>query len=537
MIKECLLHFKIFKHNVLLGYMHTSIALGWLLLIVIGHIEALFVQSPYSGTFYFSVFLNYFAPVRTSIPIYDFFSFTMDLLLSIILLGVLLALFKRMWSKFFGMKQTSKLKGLDKIAMYSLWAIFPLRLIAESFNASVHNTGNFLTSNFGQFLSSYLPAAQLEIYAWWAYSIALGLFFSILPWSRYSHIFTEIFLITVRRLGFKPYYKKSGYTMFDIFSCSRCGICIDSCQLNLVNTGKNDVVPAHYIHNIRIGKVAENSTFSCLTCGRCEEACPVGVKSVNIKIAKRNEITTNKMKTDFAVKTNRQQTETAYFSGCMGKLTPSVIQAMKKIFNTAKIPYIHIDAENGICCGRPMLLSGQIENAFELIKLNKKIITESGIKTLVTSCPICLKTFKDDYNLPIEIIHHSEYIDRLINEKQIEMTKSNIEAAYHDPCELVRGLNITEKPRNVIRQIATLYQNENKDSQKLCCGGSIAGITLSPEEKQKIAIDAIGRITNNRIDTIITSCPLCKKTFGQTRDVKVYDLAEIVAKNMKSIEK
>ena len=532
-ISECLIHRKIFKHNILLGYMHMSIAFGWFLLIVIGHIESILVSSSFTEPLYYSIFLNYFSPDRSFIPGYKFFSFTMDFLLAAILLGILLALIKRLRSKLFGMRKTSKLRGIDKTALYSLWLIFPLRLIAESLNANVHGTGGFLTASTGQFLSIFLPTAKLEIYAWWAYSFALGIFFVVMPWSRYSHIITEIFLIIVRRLGFKPCYKTSGYTMFDIYSCSRCGICIDSCQLNILSTERNGTVPAHYIYDIRAKRVETNETFNCLACGRCEEACPVGVKSVNLRIGKRHDASfRNTMTTDFIPEQHEKRADIAYFSGCMGKLTPSVIQSMIKIFETANETYIHIDEEKGICCGRPMLLSGQIDNAFELIKLNKKQIEESGVKTLVTSCPICLKTFKEDYQLPIEVIHHSEYIDRLIKENKLKLSKTPAQVAYHDPCELVREINITQPPRSVISKMANIYQTTTKDNQKLCCGASLAGIALSPEEKQKIAVDAIERITENQTDTLVTSCPLCKKTFGQTQKIQVLDIAELVAINL-----
>lgn len=533
-IAECLLHRKIFKRNLLLGYMHTSIALGWLLLIVIGHIESILVSGSYSEPLYYSIFLNYFSPERSFIPAYSFFSFIMDFLLAIILLGVVLAVVKRMHSKLFGMRKVSKLRGIDKIALYSLWLIFPLRLIAESLNAVTHGTGNFLTAPVGKFLNIFLSAAQFEIWAWYVYSFALGIFFVVMPWSRYSHILTEVFLIIVRRLGYKPCYRTSGYTMFDIYSCSRCGICIDSCQLNILSTDRNKTVPAHYIYGIRAKQAQTNETFNCLACGRCEEACPVGVKSVDLRIGKRHKTTLrNNMTTDFAPVQYNKKANIAYFSGCMGKLTPSVIEAMKTIFNTVGQTFVHLDEQNGVCCGRPMLLSGQIENAMELVKINKKHIENSDVHILVTSCPICLKTFRDDYNLDIEVIHHTEYIDRLMLQNRLKTVKTESIVAYHDPCELAHDMNITQSPRSVINKIAILYESAVKDNQKLCCGASLAGITLLPDEKQKIAVDAINRITEEKTDTIITSCPLCKKTFGQSQKVKVFDIAELMVKAMR----
>ena len=537
-IMESLLHRKIFKQNILLGYMHMSIAFGWFMLIVIGNLEAKTTTSNLMNPPYYPIFLNFFAPNRTLLPGHQYFSFFMDFFLAIVLSGLLLALIKRFSSRHFGMHRTSTLKGIDKIALYSLWMVFPLRLLAESFNSFQYNGGNFLSSNMGALFAKFLPVPQLEYSMWFLYSLSLGIFFFSLPWSRYAHIPTEVVLIYIRHLGYRSCTKPSGYNMFDLYSCSRCGICIDQCQINVLSPTKNKTVSAHYIYNIRTDKKNDFETFSCLSCGRCETACPVGIKTIDLRIGERYKENTAPV---FYYKLPNHKTDTThdigYFSGCMGKLTPSIINAMLTIFKAANEKAMHIDEHNGMCCGRPLILSGRVDQAKQLIEQNKNRILNSGIKTLVTSCPICLRTFKEDYKLDIKIIHHSEYIEQLIKNQKISINKTNLNVAYHDPCELGRGLNIYTPPRNIINNVATLSETSDKNSRQLCCGGSLSGIALSQDQKQILAANTVNQITNNQTNALITSCPLCKKSFSQTSLIKVMDIAEIVAYNLTSAPK
>ncbi len=105
-----------------------------------------------------------------------------------------------------------------------------------------------------------------------------------------------------------------------------------------------------------------------------------------------------------------------YFAGCMTHLTPAIKKSMLEILNYSKIDYWFLDEEKAPCCGRPLIQIGQYEAAKQLIANNQRLILESGAKTVVVSCPICYKVFKEDYHLPlIEVKHHSEYILELIN--------------------------------------------------------------------------------------------------------------------------
>ena len=156
---ESLLHRKMWRRNKLLGYMHMSFALGWFLLIVCGNLESRIYSKVHLNPPYYPIFLKYFiADGRVlshelmSIP--GVFRLLMDILLLFVLSGLVLALLKRASSHWFGLKKTTKHILFDRIAITTLWLIFPLRLLAESLTATHHHHGSFLTNNIGEFLGS-----------------------------------------------------------------------------------------------------------------------------------------------------------------------------------------------------------------------------------------------------------------------------------------------------------------------------------------------------------------------------------------------
>lgn len=180
-IREALLHRSIWRVNPMLGYMHTSLAFGWFLLIAVGWIETVahvgFRYVPLQG----HVFFKYFAAGQIHSV---FFDFVMDTLLAIILSGVALAWYKRVRSRALGMRRTTRHTAGDRIALSALWFIFPARLAAESLACALHGGGGWLTGTLGTALAAAVPHTALvtaDTVAWWFYSSSLGIFLSRCP--------------------------------------------------------------------------------------------------------------------------------------------------------------------------------------------------------------------------------------------------------------------------------------------------------------------------------------------------------------------
>ena len=92
---------------------------------------------------------------------------------------------------------------------------------------------------------------------------------------------------------------------------------------------------------------------------------------------------------------------------------------MTSILEKAGINYLFLDQDGSVCCGRPMMLAGKKAQAEAMIRHNKNLILATKAKTLVTSCPICHRIFKEEYNLPIRIVHHSQYLLELVKQGRL----------------------------------------------------------------------------------------------------------------------
>jgi len=158
-------------------------------------------------------------------------------------------------------------------------------------------------------------------------------------------------------------------------------------------------------------------------------------------------------------------------------------------------------------------LAGNGEAAAALASKNLELIAKSGAKCLVTSCPICYKTFKEDYRLSIPVYHHSEYLLRLVVEDKLHVKKGVSTVAYHDPCDLGRGSNIYKQPRALLSQTGVLVKTNNEKNNSLCCGGSLGITIIGAESRKVITQKTLESLTINNPDIIATACPLCKKNF------------------------
>jgi Fe-S oxidoreductase len=126
-------------------------------------------------------------------------------------------------------------------------------------------------------------------------------------------------------------------------------------------------------------------------------------------------------------------------------------------------------------------------------------------------------------------MHHTEYILKLVEVGILLLEKGNTKVVYHDPCELGRGLGIYEQPRILLDKVSRLLHTANEKEKALCCGGSLASFNLNAAQKNTIRDDALAALMRPNPDKLITSCPLCKKTFSKGTKVIVEDISEMIA--------
>ena len=534
---DCLLHVKLWKRNKLLGYMHSSIAFGWFMLIIIGHIEVFLYVPERIHRLWYPIFFRYFVAISDSTVRGSLLFFLMDFFLLMILTGIALAMIKRVYSRIFGMRRTTRASITDLIGLYALWCIFPLRLLAEGFTADVSG-GSFLTKSLNGLLHLFYSNPTNALPVWWAYSIALGMFLCILPFSRYMHIPAEILLIPMRNAGIKIRHPRKGYSRLQTHTCPGCGVCIDACPMSVVpaNTKDTTVYLNRQLKRNNKRRISQ-ITDKCLLCGKCSAVCQVGIEGDKLRIAQRSmrkyAIQHDYSMIDPSGFTVQKERRVLYFAGCMTHLTPSIKRSVISILDMAAESYSIMDEDGGICCGRPMLTAGRKDAAREMMEKNTGIIRSSGASVLLLSCPICYRIFKQDYRLEgIEILHHTEYIDRLITEKKLDIDRSELRYVYHDPCELGRGCGIYSEPRRAVASAGVLLEGDKNRAESICCGGSLGSLSLSDDQRRRLTENALSNLTMASPDAVVTACPLCKSTFNRYACVPVLDIAEVIVRHI-----
>ena len=533
---NCLIHVKLWKRNKVLGFMHSSIAFGWFMLIVLGHLEVMLFVPERIHFFYYPIFFNYFVAETEQTLQGALLMFLMDFFLLLILSGIVLAIIKRFASRIVGMRRTTRLSALDQVGLYSLWAIFPLRLLAESFTAHISG-GSFLTIPVGWLFRQFLGNNLNELPTWWAYSVALCVFMCVLPFTRYMHIPAEMLLIPMRNAGIKIRHPRKGFALLEVYSCPACGVCIDACPMSVRKANLRDCT-VYLNRMLRRGnerRIAEISD-KCLLCGKCSAVCQVGVQGPELRVAQR-ERRKFALSPSYANLDVRPMAEAVagsggvlYFAGCMTQLTPSILRATASLLDKAGVSWKMMDPDGGLCCGRPLMMAGRTEQARELIAKNVEIIRESGCDTLLLSCPICYRVFKEDYPLEgIRVVHHSVFFQELIATGKLPVRhEDGLRLVWHDPCELGRGCGIYEQPRVALAAAGELVEAGKHHAESICCGGSLGSLSLSFEQRRPMTQNALENLTVADPDQIVTGCPLCLATFVREADRPVHDIAEIL---------
>ncbi len=239
-----------------------------------------------------------------------------------------------------------------------------------------------------------------------------------------------------------------------------------------------------------------------------------------------------------------------FWVGCSGSFdqrAQKITKAFVAILDKVGIKYAILGKEE-MCTGDPARRAGN-EFMFQMMAFqNIGILNGYGIKKIVTACPHCFNIFKNEYpelGGHYEVIHHSVFLQQLIDEGKIKLTDAAAfkgkKITYHDSCYLGRANNIYEAPRKVLEALdAALVEMKRCKTNGLCCGAG--GAQMFKEEEKgdiRINLERTQEALGTGADIIAAACPFCNtmltdgvKNSNKEDDVKVLDIAELVAASM-----
>ena len=386
--------------------------------------------------------------------------------------------------------------------------------------------------------------------------------------------------------------------LLDGFACIQCSRCQDACPA--YETGK-ELSPSaleinkRYFINDNISKIAngesidkaltewmltEEAAWSCTTCGYCVEVCPVGNEPmIDILRARQNLVmmesnfpqdameTFEKMENygnpwglspqdrenwmdglDVPLMREKKNAEVLYWAGCSGAYDSrgrEISQSVAKILNEADVDYACLGNEE-TCTGDSARRIGN-EYLFQtMAEQNKETFEQYNFKKIVTQCPHCFTTLKNDYaemGIELDVVHHSQYIDELINEKKIEPKPYlDEDITFHDPCYLGRHNGEYDAPRKVLQSVlkeGRIKEMEQSKSDSFCCGAGGGNMWYEIKTGERINQNRVNQAVETQAKTIAAACNFCNimledgvKTTGNEENVRVVDIAEMVSKGL-----
>lgn len=305
--------------------------------------------------------------------------------------------------------------------------------------------------------------------------------------------------------------------------CYQCGKCTAICPVRRVIKTS----PRNNIYQSNVYRTGSDDIWNCLTCNLCYDGCPQGVNYPEFvreeREGKQNGNLVHKgvftALSELMVDLNKSRTslkeagnpdsKIGYYPGCLDfhnmfynldvdfrSIADSSMKLLDKIGKDPKLLQMK-------CCGHDQLWQGDQETFEKLKEQNIKLIKDSGIETLVTSCAECYRTLSQDYDLPIEVVH----ISQLLNDADLGL-KSRTKVTYHDACRLGRHMGEYEAPRNALVAAGAQVSEMTHNKENAWCCGVSSGMNCDDKSKalRKTRLDEAAA---TGAEVLITSCPKC----------------------------
>ena len=407
-----------------------------------------------------------------------------------------------------------------------------------------------------------------------------------------------------KRLGVSVVDEFSWKDLLDFTACTECGRCNQNCpatstgkplnprllvhdgKVNLLENGPriaqgnrtDGLLPLIGKTDEQTGTIGEDALWACTTCGACMTNCPVFIEHVPKIVKMRRHLVENeasfpqelgvffesveqrsnpwgvapgdraKWARDLAVPLmSEAKTDTLFYVGCAGAFdsrNKKVAVAVVRALQAAGVQFSILGAEEK-CCGDSVRRLGN-EFVFErMAKENIETFKKRGVKKIITYCPHCYTTLKNDYRqfgMEIPVLHHSEVIHGLLAENRLRLADGNGKAdervLYHDSCYLGRYNGLYDKPRDVIRMATGTkpIEMDRRLEKSFCCGAGGGRMWMEEEPAHRINANRVREALQKAPDVIAVACPYCMTMFEDglkdehaADKVKVMDIAEVVA--------
>jgi Fe-S oxidoreductase/nitrate reductase gamma subunit len=384
--------------------------------------------------------------------------------------------------------------------------------------------------------------------------------------------------------------------LLDTDACTRCGRCQDNCPAYL--SGK-PLSPKKVIQDLKnhltsqagnpvkaeaetvevppiAGNViSEDELWACTTCAACHQACPVFIQVIDKAVDLRRHLVLMESKFSVEVKLFFKNMETNYnpwtigfstrgnwakglevkslseksdaeyllFVGCAGSFDErnrKVARSLVNLLNKAKVSFGILGAEE-ICCGETVRRMGNEYLAQMLMQQNVELFKNYGVRKIITICPHCFNTFKNEYHQfggEYQVLHHTQLMLELIRSGRLQpRAGEEMTLTYHDSCYLGRHNQIFDAPREVARRLGKvrLVEMERNREKSFCCGAGGGRMWMEETIGTRISHMRVDQAASTGAPLVATACPYCLTMFedgfkekGMENLMSAFDLAELL---------
>lgn len=404
------------------------------------------------------------------------------------------------------------------------------------------------------------------------------------------------------RIGYSRIEHFTWKDLLDLYTCTECGRCTDNCPAAI--TGKK-LSPKHLTLDLRGELYALQAAavdppeggvkgpaplvpepidpdvlWACTTCRACEEQCPVGItyvdKIVQMRrnlVMMRGEFPAELQKPFEGMETNgnpwnlsrldraawteglpikrmadHPTAPVLYWVGCAVSYddrAKKIARATAELLLEAEVDFA-ILAEEESCTGDPARRAGNEYLFSMLAEANAETLrgyqAQGGIVTIVTTCPHCFNTLKNEYpdfDAHFEVVHHTDFLLGLLAEKRLVPKRAvTAKVAYHDSCYLGRYNGIYDAPRDILRAIegVQLFEVEGFTRHKgLCCGAGGAQMFMEEQNSERVNVARTRQLLATGAETLAVACPFCMtmvsdglKAEAKEEEVRAMDVVELL---------
>ncbi len=400
--------------------------------------------------------------------------------------------------------------------------------------------------------------------------------------------------------------------MMELDACVSCGRCQDACPA--YEAGKplspRDVVQDIHGHLDRIrlpllpqrgvgaaecklaplisDTIADETVWSCTTCHMCDDVCPLGVSPLDlITELRRNRVGEGRLRgapaaalqkmhrsgnpwglpaaerftwargLDVPVAGDGGSFEVLYWVGCAAaydRRAQGVTRAFVKLLKAANVSFAVLGSSER-CTGESARRMGDEFLFQELAQANLNMLNGNKVRKIVTHCPHCLNSFKNDYPQlggRFEVIHHSQFLARLLDEEKLPLQRRALTGhgrrlTYHDPCYLARVNGVVEAPRRLIELYNSIQGGEallempRHGRLTSCCGAGGGRMWFDDAADQRVGVSRVKEALDTGADTVAVACPFCMLMTSdgiaaEDGKVQVRDIAELLAETIDTNE-